>query len=437
LAVTAVRCLAWGILALGVSRAQAASDCTDLWRKLVDWPIAAARYTADGVASAWDRAGQRRRFDGPTFDRARAFFDGKLERHEAATAGEIRELGLSRPAVALALMESAAHHAGARDAGLGALETQAPQAWRRRALQVLGSLDLSGPVRWEDAEAFLEKLYLVANLPAANYPGLPAWLARRLPDPPRALLRQRLQLAVWREDLAGALAALGFARTPGLADHVRSWLRQHPNLSELAYTGAVDTFSWYLVGFPYRIPRAAATQALALPPDVVERARTQGLDAIYPELQARFGGYARFDAAWNAGRAALYRAGVVVLLYALGDYLSDHGYMLDYRYWVYIARYHHISDDELKQLQEQTFDAETVRREQFESFKQAYGETEGPFSEPLPDPWDPDYRERVGHFPPEYAREADETWQALQAMTPDELRAQFGPTPAAAVSAAH
>jgi hypothetical protein len=336
-------------------------------------------------------------------------------------------------------MEATSANAGTRDSGLKALLPEATAPMKDRAERILGRLKLDRPVRWQEAEEFLQKLYRVANSPEQGYPSLPVWLARRLPTPPREYLRRRLQMEIWRQDLSGALQALGFVGDPQMGDELLGWFRTHPNLTELVYSGGIDLFSWRLLGMPVHVPRAQATETLKIPPDLLALAREKGFDAVYPELRARFGRYATFDTAWNTGRAAVYRGGVVVLLYALSAYLRDHGYVLDPRYWRFVTHYEHISDQELQRLQDATFDADKVRRDQFLSFKKAYEETEGPFSSELPNPWDPDYAQKVQDFPPEYRSEADRTWKTLLDMAPDELKVQFGPRPAAGpgVSTAH
>lgn len=363
-------------------------------------------------------------YDEATFIRAKAYFAEKLERGEEVSDHELRALGVSRTSIAMAFLEASADHAGTSHRSLR-LTVQQEAAWHDRQQKALASLDFSKPLVWADMEAFIQRVYLTSNNPGENYPSLPSWLSSHLPTPPKEFLRQRLQEAIWREDLQSALNTLGITREPIWGVRIRNWVVEHPNLHEAIYTTGLDAFTGALIGLPVRVPDFQITRQITFSPELLKRAREHGFDAVYEDLRAQYGRSAKFDTAFQVGRMAVYRAAIVYIAYAITSTKEGVPYLLDPRYWLLQMHYSASAQGQIDDLQNRIANAENTRREQFLIFKRDYVARKGPFSADPPNPWDSDYATRCAKFPASYQQEADAKWLQLHQLTDDEIRAQF------------
>lgn len=261
-------------------------------------------------------------------------------------------------------------------------------------------------------------------------PHAPNWLGRQLPQSVKGYLRREAMLILTTQDIVSGLKQLGAFRESTTWELVtRRWFRDHPLTSDMLESIFWNAYTKYKFGQLFHAPALRLLRARLRRPEVLLKIREKGFDAVFEELEDELGVYARIDIVYSAIRTTYYR----YLIYELGKMMWVHQNELkiifDPRTWIFAYQWANTSDDDLKKKQDKDFaendGANRVRREQFESFREAYNDTEGPFDEPLPAPWEPDYEERLKRFPAGYKEEADDLWKTLKETPDEELKAEF------------
>ncbi len=368
---------------------------------------------------------RQRKFNEGEFLKAQALIAKKLESGEKLTQEEKESLLESRPAATLAVIEALAKHNG--DDALGIAETfrSGTKAQKKELLKALNRFDPTKEISEKEAIDFLVRLYFVANNP---YPKLPRFLANRLQPNPRAIIEARLKLGFSTPDFLKGMQSLGYIRTPGKIDEANRWLQAHPKTAEAMLTAALNGYGWAKWGIPLHVPRAPHNHSAPLPKNWREDAKKLSPKEFYekyrPQLEAQRLKVERAKFTYNSFRDALYQAGSGFGIY----YVAKHApYLLDPRFYVFAVQMAFTTDEDAEKYQEEHFNADAVRREQFDSFRESFEETEGPFDVPLPlpRPWEKDYEERLKKCPPQYQKEAAETWQYLLDTADEDLKAQF------------
>lgn len=242
----------------------------------------------------------------------------------------------------------------------------------------------------------LDRLYQLAHAPAETLAG------RIVGTTPSELIRRRLERGFVEQDWVEALRDAGLIRTPGALERIRALRRRNRAWEELLISGVLNSISQSLVGIPVALPRFRGASLAPVPPEWIELIRTRGFEAALPLFRERYGRSARVEYALDRG-AALF--GVVFMPYAA--YLLAQ--QLPFLYQAVGMQL--VTEEDLRELEEATFDAERVRAEEFERWSQAYEAFEGH----RPDPENPVDRAAM-----------DEQWRVLRAIPDDELRA-MGP----------
>jgi len=281
----------------------------------------------------------------------------------------------------------------------------------------------------EQAEAIVARAVRWEASSAKDYPKLPEGVGRRLPESPETYMRNQVKEALLSQDLVFALKTLQIIRPSTPRELIDRWRKDHPLTAGILESTAWNAFSLYFFGTLIHVPRLQTLRAQLRRQEVLDRIRIEGFDSVYPELHEKFGANARFDLAYQAARTAYYRFLVVHLVRMMWIYQDELKLSLDPRTWIFFRTFANATNEDLEKKQDETFEENKVRREQFESFREAYVDDLGPFDEPPPGPWEKDYEERVGRFPASYREEADRTWKGLVETPAEKLKATWAPKP--------
>lgn len=246
------------------------------------------------------------------------------------------------------------------------------------------------------AEEFAAGLYLVAN-PA--YPNLPRFLSKRIPPPVRKLIRQRIETELASTSFEEAAANLGFLRSPGAVGRLRRWLRKNPLVMDSISTIALNTILLKFTGYPGYLPKFSLTAQKKIPPELLEKIRLHGFDAGYEDAKRIFGATAKFETGWNAARAVFGVLVTGVLIYFIVEHYDD------IRTLIGMAL---VTKEDLKKYQDETFNCEQVRAEQFQSWKESFFVFEGRAPDPVKD-----------------KQEWDETYSSIYKTPCEELKVKF------------
>lgn len=450
---------------LALSAAQAETVCGAVLRHVQRIRPAAALFAyakdvaltgkevVDAVTPSW-KSRPRADFDFENVDRLTALLVARLQAGAALGEAERAEAQRSPLDFKLALLQATATSQKSKpmqDVVRALRATEGKQ--QKRLIAALAAWNLDKPDAL-DAADLADHLYDTYDRNRHT------WLSSRFsPSSMRSLIERKAVTEVLREDLEQSLPALGIRPHDWIAERgqrlaeerpqandlainravntillygmglpeelrgrLRLWLHDHPNTEQWTTATLLNAFSMKMFGVPISIPRAAFLYARPLSRAQRENLREKGFDATYPDLKEVLGGPGRFDEIWNFTRAGIYFAVQI----AGGAYFVSHWdqmkMVLDPRTWIFLYSFSHVTKEDLKKKEDETFDADRVRREQFESFKEAYNLMEGPFDQPLPNPWDADFEEKCRTLPPGYRVEALTTWQKLLMTPPDKLR---------------
>jgi len=279
----------------------------------------------------------------------------------------------------------------------------------------------------DQAEAIVAKALRQNYSAATDYPKLPNSLGKLFPQSPKTYIHEQVKEALLTQDFVSGLRQLGILGTSSSLELVEKWWRNHPLTSSVLESTAWNTFSLYFFGTLIHAPRLQTLRQQLRRPELIERIRREGFDSVYPQLYEKYGTHARFDLAYETARTAYYRVLLVQLVRLMWIYQDELKIALDPRTWIFFRAFANASAGDLEKKQEETFEENKVRREQFNSFREAYVDSEGPFNEEAPRPWEKDYAERVRRFPASYREEADRTWKTLSETPAKDLKAHWGP----------
>lgn len=156
---------------------------------------------------------------------------------------------------------------------------------------------------------------------------------RRFAEPnPNTLLRnlkqglgesRRLTLEQWAtKEIASHNTKEAFERLGLLEDarglkSLRESLKAHPNALHAITSSAFDIFLVLQGGLPLAIPEHSRLQVTRLEPELRALIETEGFDAAYPILKARYGKSAAFDQAFFWARRALTSAMMAYVICAV------------------------------------------------------------------------------------------------------------------------
>lgn len=330
------------------------------------------------------------------FDAAKKSFLEKL-RAGAVAEGESALSGprTLSPTEVLALMEASGEAQGHDILSVSKLLSK-PGPARKQILEFLKATDVEAGLALTQIQDLAARLYLLSN-PA--YPNLPRFLARRIPPPARSLIRERIETELAAKNLEKAARSLGFLRAPGCIEALRLWLRKNPIVMDSVTTIALNTFWIELVGLPGHLPSLPLTAQKRIPPVLLEKIRLHGFDAGYEDAKRVFGTSAKFETGWNAARAVFGVLVTGVLIYFIVEYYDDIRMLIGLAF---------VTKEDLKKYQDETFNCEQVRAEQFRSWKDSFRAFEGHEPDPVKD-----------------KQEWDETYNSIYNTPCDELKVKF------------
>lgn len=246
------------------------------------------------------------------------------------------------------------------------------------------------------AEDLVAGLYLISN-PA--YPNLPRLLARRIPPPVRTLIRKRIETELAVKSLEGAARSLGILRASDPIEALQLWLRKNPFVMASVTTIALNTIWIKFAGLPGHLPSLPLTAQKRIPSELLEKIRLHGFDAGYEDAKRIFGASAKFETGWNAARAVFGVLVTGVLVYFIVEHYDDIRMLIGMAF---------ATKEDLKKYQDETFNCDQVRAEQFQSWKDSFLAFEGREPDPVKD-----------------KKEWDETYDSIYNTPCDELKVKF------------
>ncbi len=330
------------------------------------------------------------------FDAAKKSFLEKLQTGAAAdmdlAATGPRNLS---PTEALALMEATGEAQGRDILSVSKLLSKHSPA-RKQILKFMKATNVEAGLSLTQIQDLSAKFYLLSN-PA--YSNLPRFLARRIPPPARMLIRKRIETELAAKTLEKAARNLGLLRASGRIEALRLWLRKNPLVMDSVTTIALNTILLRFTGYAGYPPKLSLTAQKKIPPELLEKIRLHGFDAGYEDAKKIFGASAKFETGWNWARSVFGVLVTGVLVYFIVEHYDDIRMLAGMAF---------VTKEDLKKNQDETFNCDRIRAEQFQSWKDSFLAFEGREPDPVKD-----------------KQEWDETYHSIYHTPCDELKVKF------------
>jgi len=210
----------------------------------------------------------------------------------------------------------------------------------------------------------LTRLYVISNSP-------PKRVSLLISDAEESLIQRRIGMAFLRVGFSQAVQDIGLVRDPSLFESLRKFSARHSNSKNLLLAVALNGWSLSTIGFPVYAP----TFTLANP---------------------------RLHLAANGVRNLIVAA-------MIGTAVSMATQMFPILEVTVSAAF--TSEERLAQIQDATFNAQRIREEQFNSWKEAFRAFEGRYPDPQKYPQD--------------AAEWNREWNKLINIPDEQLKVQF------------
>lgn len=353
-------------------------------------------------ARIWNRistfGSKRNKFDVEKFRIYKLLYKDLLAQPDVAPAQGPKSIEAT-----LALLEATAEHNGTDILQINQLLEQGPDRDMKKVIKRLRKLNAKNGIAEIHARELIEDLYLIINGNSFKKTGkLPLWLQNKDPKTVRAKIRQHIETELLSNDLISALKSLGIARDKSLLESLKLWHQANKNLFEAITNIAFNAFTVQSFGFPTALPKFNFTKTKTVPPEILALVREKGFNAAYDDVAKLFGKRADFDLRWRTAQIIYNRLlspYMILMMTPVVPLIKN------------ILALSHRSDDDVRKLQERTFNSDKIRKEQFESWKEAFKEFNGR------------YPDSVAH--PEDKEEWDREWKHLQTTSDEDLKAKI------------
>lgn len=225
----------------------------------------------------------------------------------------------------------------------------------------------------------VEKMYVLSLAPEANILGrfYERW---KYTISFSKALRQRTTIDLLSSGIEEGLSKTSNLKSMSAINRFRKWRRKYPNIEQSIISMAFLSFRLFQA-LPVLLPAYTIRKAKHIPKEVVEKILKEGFQAARPQLEKIYKNSINFNRAFELA-SSVYTAGI----------LMYYGYFFirDFEGVGLMWSMDRVSEKDLDKLQQQTFDAQKIRLEQLENWKNSIMLFEGrhPTQEEIEKQWE-------------------------------------------------
>jgi hypothetical protein len=214
------------------------------------------------------------------------------------------------------------------------------------------------PIDTFSVRQIVEKMYVLSLAPEANILGRFAerW---KYTMSFSAALQQRATMDLVSHGIEEGLIKTANLKSMSTISRFRRWRRKYPNIEQSIISMAFLSFRLFQT-LPVLLPAYTIRRAKNIPPEVIDKILKHGFQAARPELEKMYGFSIQFNHAFELA-STVYTFGIV----------AYYGYFFirDFEGVSFLWSVDRVDKKKLDELQRKTFDAQRIRLEQLENWK--------------------------------------------------------------------
>lgn len=334
-------------------------------------------------------------FDYTAFTTKRDFYEQILRSGDTIDLNSISD-SMSR----VAFLEATSRSRGLDILDLNGIIQNGSFLQKYKLQRTVNRLDFSGGLSLKKLSNVLEDLYLLSHSASLSVQDQGVLLGTREAVSVKSIVRKRIESEIVKAELINAFEELGLIRDRGMYNRMVQWRSEHKNIENSFLTGLLNFISIHYLGLVSFIPDVQLNPRHPPPAELVAKIKSGGFDAIYEDIRPYYRNTTIFNMVWKTARVAylsfFMAYGTIMAVQALPAF-SD------------IVNSTTVPAAKLEQLQEKTFNADEVRNQQFDSWRQAFYEFEGRWPDPVRD-----------------KAEWEHNWDSIMSTPDGQLRVNYG-----------
>lgn len=236
------------------------------------------------------------------------------------------------------------------------------EADRRKVEKHFRKLDLSQSISSTQAREWIAGLYRLTRIDLSATPRMLKFL--QPPQHPDDRIRERIEIELVQRDFMKILQNLNFIPDSGMREKFKDWRYRNQPWHRAIIQASLASLTVPWIGIPGNLPDLQRVNITKIPSDLLENIESGGFDSAAAEIEKLLSAKARFDFRWAIARNTYNR---LVSAYLLSGIISMGSLAYNLQSMASDS-----TQAAAAELQEKTFNPETIRSEQLESWKEAY-----------------------------------------------------------------